>query len=122
MENRRKGLEEFVKELVLRKDVISSEQFRTFLQLDQHAQEVVLNPPEFLAQFELESASKDSKGVRGFVFDSKLQAVFVVTADMSTVSRLNAALVNSKKPWSTVDPVTAATFTTVGTIECYVCE
>ena len=53
LESRRKGLEEFLQALVIRKDLVNSEQVKQFLQLDRNAAQIISNPPKFLYEFSI---------------------------------------------------------------------
>jgi hypothetical protein len=46
LEERREGLEDFLRKIVVRNDLMNSELVKTFLQLDKNASDVVLNPPK----------------------------------------------------------------------------
>jgi len=75
---------------------MNSEVVKSFLQLDKNASDVVLNPP--ILQFEYSIEGK-SKGIRDYMFIESEQIFLVGTADMSSTSRLNAKVTNTKLPW-----------------------
>lgn len=53
LDSRRKGLEEFLQAVVVRKDLVNSEQVKQFLQLDRNAAQAISNPPKFLNEFSI---------------------------------------------------------------------
>lgn len=65
LENRRKGLEEFLQKIVVRNDLMNCEQIKAFLQLDKNASEMMVNPPKLLFEYSVEG---QSKGIRDFVY------------------------------------------------------
>lgn len=48
LENRRKSLEEFLQKIVVKNDLMNSDQVKSFLQLDKNASEMMVNPPKLL--------------------------------------------------------------------------
>ena len=46
LEQRRQGLEEFLRKIIIRYDVLNSDLVKQFLQLDKNASEVMVNPPK----------------------------------------------------------------------------
>lgn len=82
--------------IIVRKDLINSEQVKQFLQLDRNAAQAISNPPKFLSEFSIEGSS--SKGIRDFAYAND-DMFYLVTADMNPISRLNAYVTNSKMPW-----------------------
>lgn len=46
LEDRKVGLEDFLRKVVVRNDLINSDLVKSFLQLDKNASDVVLNPPK----------------------------------------------------------------------------
>lgn len=46
LDQRRKGLEEFLQKMVIRNDLMNSEAVKSFLQLDKNASEMMVNPPK----------------------------------------------------------------------------
>lgn len=46
LEVRREGLEEFLRKIIIRNDLMNSELVKQFLQLDKNASEMMVNPPK----------------------------------------------------------------------------
>jgi len=65
LEDRKVGLEDFLRKIVVRNDLINSELVKSFLQLDKNASDVVLNPPQLEFEYTIEGKSK---GIRDYVF------------------------------------------------------
>lgn len=65
LENRRKSLEEFLQKIVVKNDLMNSDQVKSFLQLDKNASEMMVNPPKLLFEYSIEG---QNKGVRDFVY------------------------------------------------------
>lgn len=75
---------------------MNSEAIKTFLQLDKNASEMMVNPPKLALEYVIEG---QSKGVRDFVYLEDQKTIYIVTADMNPMSRLNAKVSNTKLPW-----------------------
>lgn len=60
----------------------------------------------------------NTKGVRDFYFDEQQKTFILTTGDMSTISRINSYLTNTKMPWEDED--IPETLIAVGTVECWV--
>lgn len=96
MDQRRKGLEEFLQKMVIRNDLMNSEAVKSFLQLDKNASEMMVNPPKLALEYVIDG---QSKGVRDYVYNEETRVIYIVTADMNPMSRLNAKVSNAKLPW-----------------------
>lgn len=96
MDQRRKGLEEFLQKMVIRNDLMNSEAVKSFLQLDKNASEMMVNPPKLALEYVIDG---QSKGVRDYVYNEETKVIYIVTADMNPMSRLNAKVSNAKLPW-----------------------
>lgn len=53
MEQRRAGLEEFLRKIIVRNDLMNSELVKQFLQLDKNASEVMVNPPKLHLEYQV---------------------------------------------------------------------
>lgn len=51
LEARRAGLEEFLRKIIIRNDIMNSELVKQFLQLDKNASEVMVNPPKLHLEY-----------------------------------------------------------------------
>ena len=61
LDSRRQSLEEFLRKLIVRNDVMNSDIFKQFLQLDKNASEMMVNPPKLHIEYNIEG---QSKGIR----------------------------------------------------------
>lgn len=75
---------------------MNSDMVKQFLQLDKNASNMMVNPPKLLYEYTIEGLTK---GIRDYVFIEEKNIFYLVTADMSPVSRLNAKVSNTKLPW-----------------------
>ena len=98
LEERKQGLEEFLRKIVIRNDLMNADLVKSFLQLDKNASDIVVNPPKLEFEYNIEGKSK---GIRDYVFIESEQLYLIGTADMSSSSRLNAKVTNTKLPWET---------------------
>ena len=96
LDERKAGLQDFLRKIVVRNDIMNSEVVKSFLQLDKNASDVVVNPPKLLFEYSIEGKSK---GIRDYIYLEEEQLYLIATADMSPVSRLNAKMTNTKLPW-----------------------
>jgi len=112
LERRREGLEKYLKHLVTRTDIISSDVFKRFLQLDNFAPEAVVQPPKHLGNLE-----GLVLGVRDFLYQPEEKLLFIAISDMSVASRVDSYVTNMKLPWE--KDVPKGTLVTVGAVECY---
>lgn len=65
MEQRRAGLEEFLRKIIVRNDLMNSELIKQFLQLDKNASEVMVNPPKLHLEYQVEG---QTKGIRDYIY------------------------------------------------------
>ena len=92
---KRKGyLETFLRQCLGRKDIISNEHFKEFLDLEKHSPELLLNTPKKLSEF------KDLPlGVKDFIYLENEGIMFIICSDMSLTSRVDAYISNVNLPW-----------------------
>ncbi|CAD8180472.1 unnamed protein product [Paramecium pentaurelia] len=112
IEKRKIGLDQFIQELVNRPEIVASNPFKDFFEIDKNAKEIIVNPPQLIFQF------KDFQlGIRDFILNSESGLMFVLTSDCSVINRIDAYLTNRKGPWeSEKDEVTQIA---VGSVECW---
>lgn len=109
LEKRKSDLEEFLKSLIIRKDVFSTEEFRHFLKLDIHAVDTDINHPERLGDFEgLTLCIRDMK----YIIEAEV--LLCCSYDHKIASRIDSYLTNVKLPWE--KEVKASI---VGALECW---
>jgi len=109
---RRETLEKYLQVLSKRKDIISSEPLKRFLQLDNFAPEIVTKFPTHITDL------KGFRfGIRDFIYLPEEGIMFVTTGDMSAISRFDSYVSNMKIPWGAVGSYEGAAV--LGTVECY---
>jgi hypothetical protein len=94
LNKRKQQLDQFLKECVLRKDIMTSEAFKEFVEMDSHSPELTANGPEKISEF-----SDLPLGVRDFIYLKYENIMFVACCDMNIASRLDAYLTNVNLPW-----------------------
>lgn len=93
--NRRKNqLEVFLKDCVTRKDIIATDDFREFLEINQHSPELSVNHPTLISTYD-----GLPLGVRDFTYLKYENLMFIATCDMELISRFDAYLTNVNLPW-----------------------
>ncbi|CAD8077014.1 unnamed protein product [Paramecium primaurelia] len=112
IEKRKIGLDQFIQELVNRPEIVASNPFKDFFEIDKNAKEIIVNPPQLIFQFK-----EFQLGIRDFILNSECGLMFVLTSDCSVINRIDAYLTNRKGPWeSEKDEVTQIA---VGSVECW---
>ena len=96
LEQRRAGLEDILRRIVTRNDLMNSEPVKMFLQLDKNASDMMVSPPKLHTEYSLEG---DTKGIRDFVYLEDQNLFLIATADQSPVNKINAKVTNTKMPW-----------------------
>ena len=94
LNKRKEFLENFLRECCERKDVLSSEPFKKFLDLTEQAPEVTMNSPKMLSEF-----NNLPLGIRDFIYLKDEGIIFLVCSDMNIASRLDAYITNINLPW-----------------------
>ena len=94
LNKRRVKLEEFLTICVRRKDIMNSENFRDFIQIDKHAPEISSYAPIKLSEF-----SELPLGLRDFIYLKIEKILFVACSDMNIASRIDAYITNVNFPW-----------------------
>ncbi len=87
-------LEKFLKDCVVRKDILSNSQFNDFLEIEKHSPELVMNTPTKLADY-----CGIPLGVRDFHYKEDDKVIFMCCSDMNIVSRADSMLTNMTFPW-----------------------
>ena len=94
LENRKNQLETFLRECANRKDIISNDSFKGFLEIDKHSPELTYNAPTIIYQ------NNDLPlGVRDCVYFDQGQILYIVCCDMKITSRVDAYITNVNLPW-----------------------
>ncbi|KAM3133073.1 WD repeat and FYVE domain-containing protein 2 [Paramecium bursaria] len=108
LEDRRVGLDTYLKNLIVRKDIFNCQILREFLELDKMDD---LVPPQLAFEQVL------LYGVRDFIIAKEPGLLFVLNSDMSLLNRVDAYVTNMKMPWESErgEPTTQS----VGRVECY---
>ena len=87
-------LQEFLHECCLRKDVISTDAFKDFLDLEKQAPELLLNRPTLLSEF-----NKLPLSIQNFIYLEDDGIIFMICSDMDIKSRIEAYITNTNLPW-----------------------
>lgn len=115
LDTRRIGLEDFLRKIVVRNDLMNSELVKQFLQLDKNASQVMVNPPKLHLEYTIEG---QSKGIRDYIYLDDQNIFLIATADQSPVNKLNAKMTNTKMPWENE----GGKFMEVGSIQAWQCD
>lgn len=91
---RRIELEQFMKECVNRKDILSSEPFKAFLEIEKNSPELAGNSPTIVGKLE-----NIPLGVRDFYYSRDEGIIFMVCSDMNIISRADSKITNITLPW-----------------------
>lgn len=94
LEKRQKQLQVFLQECANRKDIISNDYFKGFLELDKHSPDLSYNAPAIVFEY-----SELPLGVRDFYYYEEGQVLYVVCCDMNITSRVDAYITNVNLPW-----------------------
>jgi hypothetical protein len=94
LEKRKKQLELFLRECANRKDIVSNETFKGFLEIDKHSPDMTYNPPTIIYE-----NNELPLGVRDFLYFEEAQILFLVCCDMNITSRVDAYITNVNLPW-----------------------
>jgi WD40 repeat protein len=94
LEKRKKQLETFLRECTNRKDIVSNESFKGFLEIDKHSPDMTYNPPTIIYE-----NNELPLGVRDFFFFEEGHILFLVCCDMNITSRVDAYITNVNLPW-----------------------
>ena len=92
--NRQYLLQEYLHECCLRKDIISTDAFKDFLNLDKQAPELLLNRPTLLSEF-----NKLPLSIQNFIYLEDDGVIFLACSDMDLKSRIEAYITNTNLPW-----------------------
>ena len=87
-------LQEYLHECCLRKDIISTDAFKEFLDLDHQAPELLLNRPTLLSEF-----NKLPLSIQNFIYLEDDGVIFLACSDMDMKSRIEAYITNTNLPW-----------------------
>ena len=87
-------LQEFLHECCIRKDIISTDAFNEFLDLEKQAPELLLNRPSLLSEF-----NKLPLSIQNFIYLEDDGVIFMICSDMELKSRIEAYITNTNLPW-----------------------
>ena len=87
-------LQGYLHECCLRKDIISTDAFKEFLDLEKQAPELLLNRPNLLSEF-----NKLPLSVQNFIYLEEDGIIFLTCSDMDIKSRIEAYITNTSLPW-----------------------
>ena len=94
LEKRKKQLETFLKECANRKDIVSNEAFKGFMEIDKHSPDMTYNPPTIIYE-----NNELPLGVRDCIYFEEASILFIVCCDMNITSRVDAYITNVNLPW-----------------------
>lgn len=94
LNKRKNDLEAFLKESLARKDILNSEAFREFIEIEKNSPELFSNAPTKLSEY-----NELPLGVRDFVYLKYESIMIVACSDMNIASRLDAYITNVTLPW-----------------------
>ena len=94
LQKRKKYLEEFLIACLSRKDIMSNEYFKEFLDLETHCPELVINKPKKLSEYNDLPLS-----ISDFIYLQNEGIIFIICSDMNITSRMDAYITNVNLPW-----------------------
>jgi hypothetical protein len=94
LEKRKKQLETFLKECANRKDIVSNETFKGFMDIDKHSPDMTYTAPTIIYE-----NNELPLGVRDCIYFEEGQILFIVCCDMNITSRVDAYITNINLPW-----------------------
>jgi WD40 repeat protein len=90
IKKRKDGLQYFLKTCVNRKDIFSSEDFKSFLELEKNSPDLCGNSPDMQGNFSL------SQGVRDFQYIPEDGIIVLCTAEMNLIERAESKITDLK--------------------------
>ena len=94
MNKRKQQLDQFLKTCVLRKDILNSDSFRDFIEIEKNSPELSVSGPEKIAEL-----PDIPLGIRDMVYLKYENLMFFACSDMNIASRLDAYVTNYNLPW-----------------------
>lgn len=94
LNKRKQQLDQFLKQCVLRKDIVTSDSFRQFIEIEKNSPELSVTGPEKIAEL-----PDIPLGIRDMIYLKYENLMFLVCSDMNIASRLDAYVTNFNLPW-----------------------
>lgn len=94
LEKRRIQLENFMIDCVSRKDIMSNEVFREFIEVEKHS-----SSNDFYKHSKINEYNELPLGIRDFIYLKYDRISFVACSDMNIASRIDAYITNVNFPW-----------------------
>ena len=91
---RKVQLDQFLKACVIRKDIVSSDIFREFIEIEKHSPELSITGP-----IKVSEAPELPLGIRDMIYLKNENLMLIACSDMSITSRLDAYVTNFNLPW-----------------------
>lgn len=91
---RKNQLDQFLKGCVLRKDIVSSDIFRDFIEIEKHSPELSITGPELVSEL-----PGLPLGIRDMIYLKYENLMLLACSDMNIASRLDAYVTNFNLPW-----------------------
>jgi len=93
-ERRKNHLNQFLKDCIQRKDIMSSEIFREYIELDRNTPENSTYSQNLISEF-----NDLPLGIRDFIYLKYENVCFIACSDMHIASRIDAYITNVNLPW-----------------------
>jgi WD40 repeat protein len=91
---RKQQLEQFLQSCVLRKDIMTNQAFKDFLEMDKFSPELSAFDPEKIAEY-----VDLPLGIRDFIYLKYEGICYLACSDMNIASRMDAYITNVNFPW-----------------------
>lgn len=91
---RRNQLDQFLKACVLRKDIVTSEVFREFIEIEKNSPELAISGPTKISEL-----LDLPLGVRDMIYLKYENLMLLACSDMNIASRIDAYVTNFNLPW-----------------------
>ena len=95
LQKRQTLLEKFIRKCCVRKDIMSNDYFKQFLDLENQAPEICSPKPEKISEY----TNVSSLGIRDFIYLRENDIFFMICSDMQFTSRVDAYITNVSLPW-----------------------
>lgn len=91
---RQNHLDSFLKQCCERKDIMTTEVFKKFIEIESNAPETAKYKHQLITEF-----TKLPLGVRDFVYNKEHDLIFIACSDMNIISRIDSYVTNVNLPW-----------------------
>jgi len=91
---RKNQLDQFLKACISRKDIVTSEVLREFIEIEKNSPELAISGPTKLGELH-----DMPLGIRDMIYQKYNNLMFLACSDMNITSRLDAYITNINLPW-----------------------